>query len=178
MCGCRAGVDTGRAAGNSLLIGELGKSASIGCLERRDELFFKMSSETSTLIAETISQGGRKGRVETRYEGFNLDFSPSSEQNPQGLTPEHLFGAAWAACFHGAILMLAEKSGHKLTGSTVTARVKWNAGGEGKPFDVELLCSLPGLDEGEARKVVDDAEKLCAYSNATRGKVGFKVTLN
>ena len=84
-------------------------------------------------IAETISQGGRSGSVETSENGFNLHFKPPSEGNPQGLTPEHLFGAAWAACFNGAVKYIAKESGHADEGITVTARVQLQPGAP-QPF--------------------------------------------
>src|SRR5690606_18446211 len=54
-------------------------------------------------IAEVISQGGRTGSVESADDGFRVEFREPSEDNPSGVTPEHLFGAAWAACYHGAV---------------------------------------------------------------------------
>jgi Ohr subfamily peroxiredoxin len=128
-------------------------------------------------IAETIAQGGRTGSVETAEEGFNLHFKAPSETNSEGLTPEHLFGAAWAACFNGAVKHIAKESGHADDGITVTARVQWHP--EGKtPFEVELLVSIPGLDDDKAGKVIAKAHELCAYSRATRGNVSVTITLD
>ncbi len=128
-------------------------------------------------IAETISQGGRTGSVETAEEGFNLKFKPPSESNPEGLTPEHLFGAAWAACFNGAVKYIAKETGHADDGITVTARVQLHSGSP-KPFSVELLVSIPGLDEHKAERVLAKAHDMCAYSKATKGNVDVKITLN
>jgi Ohr subfamily peroxiredoxin len=128
-------------------------------------------------IAETISQGGRTGSVETAEEGFNLHFQPPSQKNEEGLTPEHLFGAAWAACFNGAVKHIAKESGHADEGITVTARVQWHPDGP-TPFEVELLVSIPGLDETRAMKVINKAHEICAYSRATRGNVSVTITLD
>jgi lipoyl-dependent peroxiredoxin len=128
-------------------------------------------------IAETISQGGRAGSVETAEDGFNLHFKPPSEGNQQGLTPEHLFGAAWAACFNGAVKYIAKESGHADEGITVTARVQLHPNGP-QPFSVELLVSIPDLDENKAEHVVAKAHAMCAYSKATKGNVGVKITLD
>ena len=126
---------------------------------------------------ETISQGGRTGSVETAEEGFNLKFKAPTPANPQGLTPEHLFGAAWAACFNGAVKYIAKESGHADDGITVTARVQLHPEGP-PPFTVELLVSIPGLDEHKAERVVAKAHEICAYSKATKGNVSVKLTLN
>jgi Ohr subfamily peroxiredoxin len=128
-------------------------------------------------IAETISQGGRTGSVETAETGFNLHFQPPSPTNPQGLTPEHLFGAAWAACFNGAVKYIAKESGHADEGITVTAHVQLHPEGP-QPFSVELLVSIPDLDEHKAEHVVAKAHAICAYSKATRGNVSVKITLD
>ena len=128
-------------------------------------------------IAETISQGGRAGSVETAQDGFNLHFKPPSSGNDQGLTPEHLFGAAWAACFNGAVKYIAKESGHADDGITVTAHVQLHPEGP-QPFSVELLVSIPGLDDGKAEHVLAKAHAICAYSKATRGNVAVKITLD
>ena len=128
-------------------------------------------------IAETISQGGRTGTVETVEEGFKISFRAPSEKNSQGLSPEHLFGAAWAACFNGAVKHIAKESGHADEGITVTAKVQLHPEGP-KPFTVELLITIPGIDEHKAEQVLAKAHELCAYSKATKGNVPVKLTLN
>lgn len=128
-------------------------------------------------IAETIAQGGRAGSVETAQEGFNLHFKAASAENDQGLTPEHLFGGAWAACFNGAVKYIAKESGHADDGITVTARVQLHPEGP-QPFSVELLVSIPGLDDHKAEQVLAKAHAICAYSKATKGNVSVKITLD
>ena len=128
-------------------------------------------------IAESIAQGGRAGSVETAQEGFKLQFVKPEQPGSQGLTPEHLFGAAWAACFNGAVLYCAHQNGHAAEGITVTARVQLQPDDE-KPFSVELLISLPGVAEDKAHHVIAQAHEMCAYSKATRGRVTVKTTLN
>jgi len=128
-------------------------------------------------IAETISQGGRAGSVETAEAGFSLHFKTPSPTNSQGLTPEHLFGAAWAACFNGAVKYVAKESGHADEGITVTAHVQLHPDGP-KPFSVELLVSIPDLDDTKAEAVLTKAHAMCAYSKATRGNVNLKTTLD
>lgn len=128
-------------------------------------------------IAEVISQGGRTGSVETSEDGFNLRFKTPSERNPQGLTPEHLFAAAWAACFDGAVKHIAKETGYADDGITVTGRVQMHSSGP-QPFSVELLVSIPDLDENKAKHVVAKAHAICAYSKATRGNVNVTITLD
>ncbi len=126
-------------------------------------------------IAVSISQGGRAGSVATAQAGFALNFKTPADGNDQGLTPEHLFGAAWAACFGGAVGYCAKEAGHDVDGVTVTAHVQLHAVGS-QPFTVELVVSVPGLDEGKLAEVLKKAEAMCAYSKATKGNVGVKIT--
>jgi osmotically inducible protein OsmC len=128
-------------------------------------------------ITETISQGGRDGSVETAGEGFKLQFTKPGPRNPQGLTPEHLFGAAWAACFCGAVKYIAKESGHADDGITVTARVQLQSDSP-KPFAVELLVSIPEVDDEKANTILKKAHAMCAYSKATKGNVDVKLTLD
>jgi organic hydroperoxide reductase OsmC/OhrA len=40
-----------------------------------------------------------------------------------------------------------------------------------------LDVNLPGMDKAAAKALVDEAEKVCPYSNATRGNVETKYNL-
>lgn len=128
-------------------------------------------------ITETTARGGRDGSVETAGEGFKLQFTKPTPRNPQGLTPEHLFGAAWAACFCGAVKYIAKEQGVADEAVTVEAKVQLQPEGP-KPFAVELVVTIPGCDEAKAGTILKKAEAMCAYSKATRGNVDVKVTLD
>ena len=125
-------------------------------------------------IAVTIAQGGRAGSVATAQAGFELNFKKPADGNDQGLTPEHLFGAAWAACFGGAVAYCAKEAGEVVAGVTVTAHVQLHSEGS-QPFTVELVVSVPGLDDGKVAEVLKKAEAMCAYSKATKGNVGVRI---
>ena len=128
-------------------------------------------------ITVTISQGGRDGSVETAGDGFKLQFTKPGPRNPQGLTPEHLFGGAWAACFCGAVKYIAKESGQADQGITVEARVQLQKEGP-KPFAVELVVSIPDCDDEKGQEILKKAHAMCAYSKATRGNVDVKLTLD
>lgn len=129
-------------------------------------------------MAEVISQGGRAGSVESADDGFRVALREPTDQNPSGVTPEHLFGGAWAACYHGAIRYIAQQRKLPVEGSTVTARVQRHTEEGSRPFTVELSVSLPGIDEDEARRILSDALQMCSYTQATRGNVDVKTTMN
>jgi lipoyl-dependent peroxiredoxin len=60
------------------------------------------TSQTQT-IAEVVSNHGRDGVVESSDRALRYDLS--AEQAP---SPEHLFAAAYAACFHSALKHAAQ----------------------------------------------------------------------
>src|SRR3954464_1387007 len=127
-------------------------------------------------ITDAISRGGREGTVETPAGGFKLQFTRPGPRNPQGLTPEHLFGAAWAACFGGAVKYCAQEMGVFSSDIMVDARVQLQVD-DTKPFAVELAVTIPDCPDEKAEAILKKAEAMCAYSRATKGNVEVKLTL-
>ena len=128
--------------------------------------------------AEATAHGGREGQVSTPDGYLDVDLSiPKEMGGPGGNTnPEELFAAGYAACFHSALKLISRGAKVDANASTVTARVGIgpnDAGGFG--LAVELDVAMPGVDEAQAKQLVDQAHQVCPYSNATRGNV--EVTL-
>jgi len=88
-----------------------------------------------------------------------------------GTNPEQLFAAGYAACFHSALQAVARREKVKLAGTSVTAEVGIGKQGEGFGLAVELVVSLPGVEQETGAKLVDAAHQMCPYSNATRGNI-------
>lgn len=130
-------------------------------------------------VAEIISQGGRAGSAEAPDGSFSVKFTPLSAHDPRGVTPEHLFAAAYAACFHSAVLAHAERAHFKLVGSTITGRVSLNENNRGEyELGVELRASMPGLARKDAEHLLHEAHTTCPYSKAVRGNVNVTLTLD
>ncbi len=132
--------------------------------------------------AEVISEGGRTGTVESAEGNLNLklaSFPDKVGQKPEGTNPEQLFAAAYAACFHGALRAALDKAHLASDGSTVTARVTLKQDDQsGYQLGVELRASLPGINRGEAEKLLKQAHQTCPYSKAVAGNVDVELTLN
>jgi osmotically inducible protein OsmC len=127
-------------------------------------------------VAEVISQGGRDGRVETADGRFSADFQANGDAS---VTPEDLFAAAYAACFHSAILNHAEKGHFKIDGSTVTGRVSLNENQQGGyQLAVELRASLPGVSRSDAEHLMHQAHQTCPYSKAVRTNIPVSLVLD
>lgn len=91
---------------------------------------------------------------------------------------ENLFGAAWSACFMGAIQHAAGQAKITLPQTpSVDAEINLNLGDDGFFLSAKLDVSLPGLERGVAEQLVEKAHEICPYSKATRGNIDVAVTL-
>jgi Ohr subfamily peroxiredoxin len=61
--------------------------------------------------------------------------------------------------------------------TTVAASVGIGSNGAGGfGLTVALTAHLPGLEQAEAEKLVEQAHQVCPYSNATRGNIDVSLT--
>ena len=129
--------------------------------------------------AKATSTGvGRLGHVASSDGVLEHDLSIPKEMGGPGdahTNPEQLFAAGYAACFHSALQGVARREKVSARDSSVAAEVGIFKEGEVYGLTVELVVSLPGLDEETSRKLVDAAHQVCPYSNATRGNIVVNV---
>lgn len=93
-----------------------------------------------------------------------------------GINPEQLFAAGYAACFQGALGVVARRQKIGLDpGSTITARVGLQRSGLAFALDVELESRFPGLGREQAESLMHAAHEVCPYSVATRGNVDVRL---
>lgn len=91
---------------------------------------------------------------------------------PAPPSPEQLFVAGYAACFHSVLKVVTQRQKVRLTGSAVTAEVgigPKNAGGFG--LEVALHVERGGLEQSATEKLIEAAHQVCSYSNATHGNI-------
>jgi Ohr subfamily peroxiredoxin len=92
---------------------------------------------------------------------------------------ENLFGAAWSACYMGAIEFAAGQ--RKITlpaGAAVDAEIDLNLEGGANFFlAARLDVSLPGLDRDVAQALIDAAHDICPYSKAVHGNIAVETRL-
>lgn len=129
----------------------------------------------STAVTVTGGDAGH-GRASgvTRSDDGNLDVHlrlPEALGGPGGGTnPEQLFAAAYAACFHGAMTLLAARAGIAVPGSSVTVTVDFCR----DPLDglfiltAHTLIQLPGIERAVAEELVRNTERFCPYTKMTR----------
>lgn len=96
-----------------------------------------------------------------------------------GSNPEQLLAAGYAACFHGALTLLASRSGVELKDLVVDAAVTFSR----DPVDglfllsAEIRVGLPGLDRVLAAELVRNTERICPYAKMFRRGIDHIVSV-
>jgi lipoyl-dependent peroxiredoxin len=134
-----------------------------------------MSIEVVYTAESTATGGGRDGHVKSSDGMIDLDTRPPKEMggNGEGVNPELLFSAGYAACFLGALRLVAKNSNVTLDDATgITVRVGFGKDSEGGfGLTGDIIGYLPGLDQDQAEDLVKQAHQVCPYSKATRGNI-------
>jgi Ohr subfamily peroxiredoxin len=141
-----------------------------------------MTPEKILYETAVVAHGGREGRAESVDDGgFSVKLSVPKGlggAGGDGTNPEQLFAAGYAACFLGAVKLVARNSKVALPDDiSVTAKVGIGPVPVGYALAVELVASLPGVERALAEEIVAGAHERCPYSNATRGNVNVKLTV-
>lgn len=125
--------------------------------------------------------GGRDGTVRSDDGRLSHALSVPKElggPGGEGTNPEQLFAAGYAACFTGAVKLVARQGRIKLPDDmTVTAHVGMGPVDPGYALTVELVVAMPGIDRAQAEEIVAGAHERCPYSHATRGNIDVKLTV-
>lgn len=133
-----------------------------------------MSIEALYTAESTATGGGRDGHVKSTDGKLDLDVRPPKEMggSGEGVNPELLFSAGYAACFLSALRIVAKMQRVQLDDATgVTVRVGIGKDPTGYGLAAEIIGYLPGLDQGQAQQLMEQAHQVCPYSKATRGNV-------
>jgi osmotically inducible protein OsmC len=129
----------------------------------------------------TATGDGRGGHTRSSDGVLDLDLAVPKEMGGPGgahTNPEQLFAAGYAACFHSALKIVAGKQKIQLTDTAITVDVGIGPNGSGAyGLVVTIEAELPGLDDTQAHRLLEQAHQVCPYSNATRGNVDVTFTL-
>lgn len=130
----------------------------------------------------TASGGGREeGRAATDDGKIDVRLSTPREMGGsggEGTNPEQLFACGYAACYLGALRLVANQAGTPVGADTkVNATVGFgrNPRGEGFNLDIDLTVVDHGLDPVTIHALITRAHQVCPYSNATRGNVDVRL---
>ena len=131
---------------------------------------------------QATATGGRDGEAATKDGSFKVKLATPKElggAGGPGNNPEQLFASGWSACFLGAMKFVGSQKKQAIpAGTTVTTTIGIGPRSEGGfGLTAALEVSLPGMDKAAAQKLVEEAEKVCPYSNATRNNVETKYSV-
>ncbi|MDO8186926.1 organic hydroperoxide resistance protein [Conexibacter sp. JD483] len=130
----------------------------------------------------TVSGGRANGHGRTDDGALDVQLRLPREMggDGDGTNPEQLFAVGYAACFEGALGVVARRQKLEADDVTIESHVNLLPNGAGG-FDlaVALNVTLPSIgDAAQAVEVVRAAHEVCPYSNATRGNIEVTLTAN
>ena len=127
--------------------------------------------------ARAHTTGGRDGQSKSDDGKLNVELSHFAG-NGTGTNPEQMFAAGYAACYIGALRVVAGRAQVTLPEDlSVDAEVDLGPIGQVFSVAVRMKVSLPGMDREQAQKLLVAADEVCPYSNATRGNIPVDITL-
>jgi lipoyl-dependent peroxiredoxin len=134
-------------------------------------------------VLDTITAtnlGGRDGKGTTSDGKLDVKFSLAKALGGkgEGVTPEHLFGVGYSACFASAMQFVAgQKKIHLPPDFSVSAKVDLTQTDEGKfQLQVELIAKAPGIEKAQLEELLKIADTVCPYSRAIKGNVDVKLS--
>jgi osmotically inducible protein OsmC len=121
-----------------------------------------------TAEATATGEGRANGHAETSDGGVKVDLRLPKEMGGQGggTNPEQLVALGYAACFMGALRVVA---GHKkivLNEPKVTCKATIGKEGDDFALAFEIDVTLPGVPADQAADLVAAAHTVCPYSRA------------
>jgi len=131
--------------------------------------------------AHATATGGRSGHVTTADGALDLQLSlPRSlgGSGGEGINPEQLFAAGYAACFENALIHVARNQKITLEGTRVEATVGIGLNDQGGfALEVKLAVTVPELPREQVQALVEQAHAVCPYSSAISGNVDVALEL-
>jgi osmotically inducible protein OsmC len=147
----------------------------------RGDEFLSLYATAVTVTGGEAGHGRASGIA--RSEDGNLELElrlPPELGGPGGGTnPEQLFAAGYAACFHGALSLLAARDSIAIPGAAVRVAISFGR----DPVDglyalvAKVDIALPGVDRAVAEELVRNTERLCPYAKMVRQGMNSVVAL-
>jgi lipoyl-dependent peroxiredoxin len=134
--------------------------------------------ENVIYTAKIHTTGGREGGASRSSDG-HLDIRLSRPgASGDGTNPEQLFAAGWSACFISAMKIAAGRLKVALPDDlAIDAEVDVGPTPGAYGLAARLNVSLPGIEAEVAQRLLEATDRLCPYSNATRGNIDVRINL-
>jgi Ohr subfamily peroxiredoxin len=129
-----------------------------------------------------VTGGRAEGHGATSDGALEVDLRLPSEMGGSGggTNPEQLFAVGYAACFEGALGVVARRMKADAGDAAIDSEVGLSPDGKGGfVLSVRLDVTLPSVqDAAQAAAIVKAAHAVCPYSNATRGNIDVALSAN
>ncbi len=129
-----------------------------------------------------VTGGRMEGHGHTSDGALDVQLRLPTEMGGSGggTNPEQLFAVGYAACFEGALGVVARRAKAEAGDAAIDSEVSLSPDGQGGfLLSVGLDVTLPSVtDQDAAVELVRAAHKVCPYSNATRGNIEVTLTAN
>jgi osmotically inducible protein OsmC len=142
-----------------------------------------MAIEKAIYTARARVAGGRVGTAKSDDGQIDLKLDRPIEMGGKGngTNPEQLFAVGYAACFIGALRVVAGKRHIRIPEDlAIDSAVSFGplkGDAEGFGIAVAMTVHLPGIERATAEELVHRAHQVCPYSNATRGNIDVLLTV-
>ncbi|MDV9171199.1 Ohr family peroxiredoxin [Streptomyces sp. W16] len=145
------------------------------------EAFAPLYTTTVTVTGGTAAHGRASGRARSDDGILDLDLRLPAELggDGRGTNPEQLFAAGFAACFHGALSLLARQAALDPGAISVEATVAFARDPQdgGYVLHVDLVVTWPGAAPDVATQLLQRADALCPYARMARHGTPTTITL-
>ncbi|WP_077960756.1 Ohr family peroxiredoxin [Ensifer adhaerens] len=129
-------------------------------------------TEKLVFTGKTHNTSGRNGGTVSSDGTLNLKLP---QPHPAA---ENLFGAAWSACYMGAIELAAQQRKVKLpAGPEVDTEIDLNVKDGSYFLRARMNVTLDGLDRDIAHEIIHAAHEICPYSKAVHGNIDVETNL-
>ncbi|MCT9078292.1 Ohr family peroxiredoxin [Streptomyces fulvoviolaceus] len=132
------------------------------------ESFAPIYTTTVTVNGGTASHGRASGRARSADGALDIDLRMPAELggDGQGTNPEQLFAAGFAACYHGALSLVARQVPLDPAAISVEATVAFGRDPEdgGYLLHIDLVVKWPDIDPEIAAPLLEKADSLCPYA--------------
>lgn len=129
-------------------------------------------SDRVVFSGKTHNTNGRNGAAHSSDGLLDLKMP---EPHPAA---ENLFGAAWSACYMGAIQLAASQRKLKLPGElAVDAQIDMHLADGAYFLRARLAVNVPGIERDQAQALIEAAHLICPYSKAVHGNIEVTTTL-
>jgi len=149
------------------------KPPPVSLLEKYTGSEFVPIYKTSVVVTGGEARHGRASGIAKSNDGaleLNLRLPRELGGSGGGTNPEQLLAAGFAACFHGALNLIAAKQTIALKESEVSVTITFGR----DPVDglysliADVEVKLPGLPEPVANELIRETEKICPYAKLMR----------